>query len=802
MVYRLLLCVAWLLTLPAYAQTSVFEETFESGTFGSFTAVNGTQTSGWHVGTAPGNGPRLVGQQAVFVSVNSNSYAPVVGTASVVHLYRDVTFPASETLFHLRFDGRSGGLLQLYLVPVSYQPVPGSVPPSSVALPLANIQYWPLDYATHTYQLPASAAGTTQRLLFTWSNPASGTVQPPALDNIRLVAGLPVALGGTYTINRQQPKGGRNYQSLVDANWDLHMAGTVAPVTLEVAAGQLFVGPLIFQGTNSHPLTIRRSGAGPNPQVRGFNVAIALYGASHVTFDGIDVVPSPAGTYTGYGIYNRNQRTGCRYVTVRNATITLHQLANFTTKGVHQESTLSLYTVEQDTLAANGHIRYENLFIRKANAGVWVESGRQGCPDYDVEVAHVTVGDTVAGDIGYPTGGYEAYGMYFNRLNGVRVHDNLIRNVITRNSWVDGLCALNVTGPRPAVFANNRIQKLEFLTGQPSVYGATVRGIRVESITAFNAAALLSVPGRISIYNNEVQQLRVRESSATTARPAPAIIGLSLRSGAFPDCVLQTAHNTIVLEGTGWAASTTIPLQVSLYTSTHGLVDVRNNLLVNTTRNADPSSKQTVMQVALVETEAETPSSMVRFQSNYNNLVPSPDAHASISRIVKPSAAWEYPTLSAWRSTTQLDGQSQTLQPGFAPGAALVPTNMLLNNLGQPLDYVTTDLAGAPRSSTPDVGAYEFGGPTTGTKTPTAVLGLHAWPVPFGQELRITTSLNRGAGQLTLHNALGRCVRTLDLPASASQPIHITNLHTLPSGPYWLRLVREDGYQQTIRLMH
>ena len=94
--------------LGAQAQTAttVFSETFE-GTINSFTLVNGTTTNitQWFVGTARGNGPTTAGTKAAYITNDggvTNAYS--VNTASVSHMYRDVTVVASQGNSQLGFD--------------------------------------------------------------------------------------------------------------------------------------------------------------------------------------------------------------------------------------------------------------------------------------------------------------------------------------------------------------------------------------------------------------------------------------------------------------------------------------------------------------------------------------------------------------------------------------------------------------------------------------------------------------------------------------------------------------------------
>jgi YD repeat-containing protein/predicted outer membrane repeat protein len=242
--------------------TSVFSENFENGngtTLSGWTFVNGNQTNQWHVGTATNNG----GNKAAYISNDggiSNTYD--TENASIVHLYRDITFPATTGIAYvLSFDYKTCGSrispyedkLEVYLVPASVTPVAGSALDETYRLRQIEAYAYPAYWIHTSDELRATTyMGTSYRLVFTWRNDNNGVgEQPPAaIDNVSLVAHIPRAIHVTNTDN------GESEGSLKGAVYSSHSGDTirVAPhLAGQVIAPEYFV--LV-----EHDLTIEGNG--------------------------------------------------------------------------------------------------------------------------------------------------------------------------------------------------------------------------------------------------------------------------------------------------------------------------------------------------------------------------------------------------------------------------------------------------------------------------------------------------------------------------------------------------------------
>lgn len=93
-------------------------------------------------------------------------------------------------------------------------------------------------------------------------------------------------------------------------------------------------------------------------------------------------------------------------------------------------------------------------------------------------------------------------------------------------------------------------------------------------------------------------------------------------------------------------------------------------------------------------------------ESDYNNII----FEGSTNNLIRVnSPITEYPTLADWVTATGQDSNSVSVAPAMAALNTPVPSAAGMDNLGQPVAYVLSDVTGQPRDAvTPDIGAYEF----------------------------------------------------------------------------------------------
>ena len=186
-----------LIQVPAFGQVLINPAGnggFEiGGTFAAngWTEVNTppAQTNQWYAGTAATG---FTGARCAFVGTASNNNNYNINIGSVVHFYRDIVFPAGQPIINLSFSWKGYGesiydYIRVYLVPTGTAVTAGT----QLFTGQLGATYYNQSSAWQTanINIPCTAAGTTQRLVFSWINDFSlGTMPAGAIDNISVVS--------------------------------------------------------------------------------------------------------------------------------------------------------------------------------------------------------------------------------------------------------------------------------------------------------------------------------------------------------------------------------------------------------------------------------------------------------------------------------------------------------------------------------------------------------------------------------------------------------------------------------------
>ena len=203
-----------------YGQTVIISPTgdggFETGATlaaNGWTGVTGAN-GGWYFNTVAVNNNAYTftptGARSLYFSNNSGTnwkYDPNINPPGCAHFYRNVTFPAGETNIDLSFRWNANGesswdILYVYLCPTTLTPAANS-PSGSSSVPTWTGTGTPVLLGSYnllspgtgtasTINIPASYAGTTQRLVFSWkSDDTFGNEPPAAIDQINLTSSTP-----------------------------------------------------------------------------------------------------------------------------------------------------------------------------------------------------------------------------------------------------------------------------------------------------------------------------------------------------------------------------------------------------------------------------------------------------------------------------------------------------------------------------------------------------------------------------------------------------------------------------------
>ncbi|MBI4930429.1 MAG: T9SS type A sorting domain-containing protein [Bacteroidetes bacterium] len=201
-----------------------FENATSTPAANGWTAVNDARNK-WIVNTATA----FAGTKSIYITTNAGTTNDYDNTATrVSHFYRDVTFPAGETCITLTFNWKGDGEsccdhLKVYLTSTATAVTAGT---EQASLDLIGGPYnAQTTWQSATITIPASNAGTTKRLVFSWRNDASvGTNPPAAVDNISLISLAPVvptyaSLGYTQDFESWTSSCGAGINDIPSTNW-------------------------------------------------------------------------------------------------------------------------------------------------------------------------------------------------------------------------------------------------------------------------------------------------------------------------------------------------------------------------------------------------------------------------------------------------------------------------------------------------------------------------------------------------------------------------------------------------------
>jgi hypothetical protein len=742
-------------SLGAQAQTTVFNETFE-GTTNSFTLVNGTVTNQWAVGTAGGNGPTTAGTKAAYVSNDAGvSNAYTLTAASVAHLYRDVTFPANQSVVQVSFDWLANGegtfdYIQVFLVPTTVTPVAGTQLVSGTAGAVqigTNINLQPA-FGRTSLQL-SGVAGTTQRLVFTWRNDGLLGAQPPAvLDNITVTAQVASPISGAYTINSALPTAGTNFQSFTDAANRLNLDGISGPTTITVSGGpyteQFLLGqvngtsatsPLVINGGGR---TIRFGSTSSNQRA-----VVQLNGTDYTTVNNlvIDATNNATpGTY-GFGVLLTNaadndQVTNCTV----NADIatTSSNFAGIAVSGSTSSATTSGNSANNLTLEGNT-----------------INGGYYGITLIGNSTTSLNTGNIVRNNT---VRDFYFYGIYAGYQDGARFLGNDVsRPLRTNGSAFYGLYPFSSRG---LAIEKNRIH--DAFTGNPTSTNV-VYAIYLGNGTTPTATATVDVVNNV-VYNmtgSGTQYLVYNSGSAYS----------------------RIYNNTLSSDD----QTTTAATIYGIYSSGTN-ADIKNNLISITRPGGGPATKYGLYYLT------NAPS------SNYNDIyVP----NGSVGYYTTA-----YTTLANWQTANSnaFDQNSVSADPEFVAPATgnLLPRSATLNSAATPLTRVTDDINGITRGTTPDIGAYEF----TPATVDVAVVSLTSpvAPVQVGARPVAVQVRNNGLSPITTvtlsytlngGTAVSQTFTGLAIASGAAATLTFTTQATLVAGSNTIAITASQPNGQT-----
>jgi len=248
-----------------------------------------------------------------------------------------------------------------------------------------------------------------------------------------------------------------DYATISAAVTDLNTQGVGSGgVTFNVNAGytETTTAQILITatGTAGNPIVFQKSGAGSNPLITrtdaGTNTTstlggqgdaiIIIQGGDYITFDGISVTASNQGIEYGYYLRKASTTDGCKYITIKNAAITMTKGTSAYVAGIYSSNNDAASLVSSATgitVASTGG-RNENVTITgntisNVFTGILLRGYNHTTSPYDFYDQNFTIGQSGAANTIQNFAGNaasSAYGVYIIYHNNINVSYNTISN--------------------------------------------------------------------------------------------------------------------------------------------------------------------------------------------------------------------------------------------------------------------------------------------------------------------------------------------------------------------------------------
>ena len=479
-------------------------------------------------------------------------------------------------------------------------------------------------------------------------------------------AGLRAQLSGAYTIDNTQATAGSNYNSFNAAISALTTSGVSGAVTFTVASS---TGPYTehlsipsISGANSTN-TITFDGNNETLQFTPTSTdwsIIDLNGADYVKFTNLSIT-GVSNTY-GVGVHLRNQ---ANYNEVSNCTITL-PITSTSAYSAYVLASSSLTSMTGYADNANNNTFQNNTMQGSGGGGPYYAIRLNGSSSTVLSTGNAIIGNTIQDQYNY--------GVYGYYTNGTVIRGNDISRP-NRTASISTFYGIYLsTGCLDNVIEQNKVHGP---FGQNPTVATACYGIYISSTSAGSGT------------ENEVKNNLIYDMQGSST-----CVGIYLTSAVF----VQVYHNTINLDYSSATAGTTYGIYTSASGTTTG-PDILNNIVTIT--RAGTGTKYCLY---FSSTSTST--------SNHNDLYINCPAGTNYIGYWNASTA---STLVAWQAlnTNKYDQASVSVDPLYENTSSgnLKPQESTVNNIGTDLltgGYVTVDILGNPRTTTPDPGAYEF----------------------------------------------------------------------------------------------
>ncbi|MEO0072045.1 MAG: T9SS type A sorting domain-containing protein [candidate division WOR-3 bacterium] len=373
------------------------------------------------------------------------------------------------------------------------------------------------------------------------------------------------------------------------------------------------------------------------------------------------------------GIFNRSAASGTfyGYYNYGSPAGGTEYLLNNNFSNINLAGSSAFYGIYSNTATAHNRVASGNIISNIVGG-----TGTAYCLYFLSTTSNQIYNNTVDSIV---TGG-TVYGLYFSGTNPT-VYNNLICKIRTTGTTIYGIYN---AGSGTTHCYNNKVHSLTSMTTSSPI----VDGIYVSTGTSNN------------IYNNFISDLNSPSGSSATA-----IAGIYIAGGT----AVNLYYNSIYINATSTGATFGT---MGVYASTTPTVDMRNNVIVNTS---------TPNGTGLTVAYRRSSTTLTTYASTSNNncfYAGTPSA----SRLIFYDGTNADQTLAQYKArVAPRDWYSVTEAVDFVSATDLhinptTPTR--LESGAQPISWITTDIDGQPRVGSteintnvmPDIGADEFSG--------------------------------------------------------------------------------------------
>ena len=460
------------------------------------------------------------------------------------------------------------------------------------------------------------------------------------------VDALVTPLNGLYTVNAAQPNSATNFQSLSSALTTINCAGIGSAVTLSLAAG-----------TYTGNYTIGNYSGNSN--------ALTITSATGVA---ADVVFTNAGTGN---VFNIN---GASNVTISSITINTPAAPTAASAGINVNNANNIVITGTNISGFAGNTSTNNRAIYATNTQGLVVIGNQLSNAY--------------------------YGIYHEGVAspGYSTGNQYVANNIT-NCYYYGIY---VTNHQASIIDGNTISDFQSNVSAQHIYLVRNREMTITNNKMLGSVGIygiymsnMSMPATAGAQNLIANNVISGDFSSTT----PRAIYLTASATDSVDQV-TIAHNSIELRSTTTSTTANGVIFLTGGTATAPAVAVGGFRMYNNSIRA--VRQTTATNFAGLYVSADHLNDKIAASHNlYNMDVTTPAGDIRV-------ASTNY-TLAAWLTLTGQEASSITGNPLYTSATDLTPLAVSpLKDAGTVLAYVTSDITGNTRGSSPDMGAYEI----------------------------------------------------------------------------------------------